>query len=143
MKQRRERHFLGRSMSDKTRENFDEDDGRSQEFSLFIDPRRSETHALRGRPSHGTLEQKSEALTRSHTIGYPGEITRDNAASKRVDTLPRPGENIWETANGDLRMTALSRNAMLGEPPKSDYPDPVNPAGVLSRARYGKGKGTE
>ena len=44
--------------------------------------RATEAESYRGVPSHGTQELKAEALLRAHSIGYPREISRDNAMSE-------------------------------------------------------------
>ena len=39
----------------------------------------------RGQPSEHTQDVKSDALLRSHTMGYPGEIHQDNAVTERIN----------------------------------------------------------
>ena len=79
-KERRREKFLPRSWSDQTKEVFDE-----QKEGAGGDHVARETGLRRGVPSDAAQVLKQEALHRSHTIGYRGEITDDNAASRMVN----------------------------------------------------------
>ena len=83
-KDRAELH-LPRSMSDMTHEVHDEHQGEWEDRQEWRRVVRTTSH--RGEPAESTQILKERVLYRPHSIGYPGEVTRDNRGSTQVDIM--------------------------------------------------------
>ena len=88
---RRKELHLPRSLSDQTNAVFDEHVG---EDPTHLEHRNrgqnkhiEEAWGRRGQPSEETQAIKHQALHRAHSIGYPGEVSSDNEATRHVDSL--------------------------------------------------------
>ena len=89
VKQDRKKDFLGRSMSDMAHEVHDKDRGYEPRrgFEKEMIPSSKEPHGGRAHPHAEVAEDKQRALTQSHSISYPGEVTPNNQLSQHVTVL--------------------------------------------------------